>query len=99
MTTSQGHHDEVLADEGGEISDDSLDTENQRIESTEPERDDSWLAAVQYSPNGRQVCFDLQTKGSVSEWRRLAPTSTRTTLRMSSVLKQLGSLDLKALRT
>ena len=98
--TNQGHHDEVLADVGSEISEDSLDPENQRIESTEPERDDSWLAAVQYSPNGRQVCaFDLQTKGSVSEWRRLAPASTRMTLRMLSVSKQLGSLDLKALRT
>ena len=61
--TSQGHHDEVLADEGGEISEDSLDPENQRIESTEPKRDDSWLAAVQYSPNGRQVCFRFANEG------------------------------------
>ena len=62
--TSLGHHDdEVPADAGAEISDDSLDTENQRIESTEPERDDSWLAAVQYSPNGRQVCFRFANEG------------------------------------
>ena len=61
--TSQGHHDEVLAVEGGEISENSLDPENQRIESTELERDDSWLAAVQYSPNGRQVCFRFANEG------------------------------------
>jgi len=61
--TSQGHHDEVTADEGGEISEDSLDPDNQRIESTEPERDDSWLAAVQYTPNGRQVCFRFANEG------------------------------------
>jgi len=59
---SQGQHDEVPADEGGEISDDSLDPDNQQIESTEPERDDSWLAAVQYTPNGRQVCFRFANK-------------------------------------
>jgi len=61
--TSQGHHDEVPTDVGEEISDDSLDPDNQRIENTEPESDDSWLAAVQFSPNGRQVCFRFANEG------------------------------------
>ena len=61
--TSQGHHDDVPTDEGGEISEDSLDPDNLRIEGAEPDRDDSWLAAVQYSPNGRQVCFRFANEG------------------------------------
>ena len=88
--TSQGHHDEVPTDVGEEISDDSLDPDNQRIENTEPESEQRCSIRLMVG----RCAFDLQTKGSVSEWRRLAPASTCMTLMMLSVSKQLGSLDL-----
>jgi len=54
-----GYQQEQAGSEAGaaeaELSDD---------EESDEERDDAWLAAVRYSPNGTEVCFEMANKGT-----------------------------------
>ena len=42
---------------GSEVA--AVETELSDNEDSEEERDDAWLAAVRYSPNGTEVCFEM----------------------------------------
>ena len=39
-------------------------------EESDKEREDAWLAAVRYSPNGTEVCFEMANKGTCQRMKK-----------------------------
>ena len=53
---------------GSEVA--AVETELSDNEDSDDERDDAWLAAVRYSPNGTEVCFEMANKGTCQRMKK-----------------------------
>jgi len=62
-------------------------------ENFDEERDDAWLAAVRYSPNGTEVCFEMANKGichRVKKFGKCKYSHDPEDIRMFKAAKTLG---------
>ena len=57
------------------------------------EREDAWLAAVRYSPNGTEVCFEMANKGTCQRMKKFGKckySHDPEDIRMFKAAKTLG---------
>ena len=62
-------------------------------EVSDEERDDAWLAAVRYSPNGTEVCFEMANKGTCQRMKKFGKckySHDPEDIRMFKAAKTLG---------
>jgi len=71
----------------------AVETELSEDEESDEERDDAWLAAVRYSPNGTEVCFEMANKGTCQRMKKFGKckySHDPEDIRMFKAAKSLG---------
>ena len=71
----------------------SAEAELSENEESDEEREDAWLAAVRYSPNGTEVCFEMANKGTCQRMKKFGKckySHDPEDIRMFKAAKTLG---------
>ena len=71
----------------------SAEAELSENEESDEDREDAWLAAVRYSPNGTEVCFEMANKGTcqrMKKFRKCKYSHDPEDIRMFKAAKTLG---------